>query len=70
MTRERNVSLPPGQEAKSMSNELLGEWLTYASFAIPGMLCFVGAIWDEWRDTQMRTVKEAIGHTPPAIDES
>jgi hypothetical protein len=34
-----------------MSNELVGEWMTYASFAIPGMMCFVFAIWDEWRDT-------------------
>jgi hypothetical protein len=33
-----------------MSNELLGEWLTYASFAVPGMFCFVGAVWVEWRD--------------------
>jgi hypothetical protein len=33
-----------------MSNELLGEWLTYASFAVPGMFCFVGAVWVDWRD--------------------
>ena len=33
-----------------MSIELLGEWLTYASFAVPGMFWFVGALWVEWRD--------------------
>jgi hypothetical protein len=38
-----------------MSNELLGEWITYASFAIPGMMCFVCAVWDEWRDAQKTT---------------
>jgi hypothetical protein len=38
-----------------MSNELLGEWITYASFAIPGMMCFVSAVWDEWHDAQKNT---------------
>ena len=42
-----------------MSNELLGEWLTYASFAIPGMMCFVCTVWDEWRD--------AAGRAPAGI---
>jgi hypothetical protein len=33
-----------------MSIELLGEWLTYASFAVPGMLWFADAVWAEWHD--------------------
>ncbi len=37
-----------------MSNELVGEWMTYASFAIPGMMCFVSAVWDEWRDARKK----------------
>jgi hypothetical protein len=46
----RTVSLPRDWGLRHMSNELLGEWLTYASFAVPGMFCFVGAVWVEWRD--------------------
>ncbi len=48
-----------------MSTELLGEWLTYASFAVPGMFWFVGALWVDWRERPISVGKNRLRRKCP-----